>query len=316
MTTSRDQRGTVARFLLLAVLWGSGFTFIKVSLGGLTPGQLVLGRLVLGAALLLAIVAVRGVPLPRSIGVWRHVAVTALLGNVVPFLLLSYGERGTGAGIAGVLVGSTPLLTMAIASAALPTERATRRKVLGLLVGFLGVVLVIGPWRESFGSIGGSLACLGAALSYAASFVYVRRNLSPLGLPPLALAGSQLLAAAVLQALVTPFLAWHTPHFTAPIVGSMLFLGLLCTGLCFVLYFRLIHDIGATSASAVNYLVPVSAVLVGVVLLGESLTWNLLAGGLVVLAGMAYAEKRLTRPRREPPVPTQVPVPVSVEEPG
>jgi drug/metabolite transporter (DMT)-like permease len=295
--TSHDQRGTVARFLSLAVLWGSGFTLIKVALDGLTPGQLVLGRLVLGAAVLLAILAVRGIPLPRSAGVWGHLTVAALLGNVIPFLLLSYGEQTTGAGIASILVGSTPLLTMAIATAALPTERATRRKVTGLLVGFLGVVVVIGPWRDSLGSIGGQLACLGTALSYAANFVYVRRNLSPRGLLPLALAGSQLLAAAVLQALVTPLLAWRTPVLTAGVLGSVVFLGLLCTGLSFVLYFRLIQDIGATSASAVNYLVPVSAVLLGVVLLGEALTWNLLAGGLVVLAGVAYAENRLVPPR-------------------
>jgi len=300
MSTSREHQETAARFLVLALLWGGSFSFIKVSLDGLTPSQLVLGRLILGAAVLLAIVALRRVPLPGSAGIWGHVAVAALLGNVIPFLLLSYGEQTTGAGIAGVLVGSTPLLTLAIATAALPTERATRRKVIGLVIGFLGVVLVIGPWRDSLGSVGGQLACLGTALSYGASFVYVRKYLSPRGLAPLALAGSQLLTAAVVQALVTPFLTWHTPHLTWRILGSMAFLGLLGTGLAYVLYFRLIRDVGATTASAVNYLVPVAAVLIGVLLLGESLTWNLLAGGVVVLAGVAFAENRIPRLRRAP----------------
>ena len=300
-----DQRGTIARFLILAVLWGSGFAFIKISLEGFTPSQIVLGRLVLGAAVLLAIVALTKIPMPRSAGVWGHLAAAALLGNVLPFLLVSYGEQTTGAGIAGVLIGSTPLLTMTIAAAALPTERATRRKLLGLLAGFLGVVIVIGPWHDELGSLGGQLACLGTAACYAASYVYVRKYLSPRGLAPLALAGSQLLAAAVIQALVTPFLTWHTPHFTGRTVSSLVILGVFGTGVAFIFYFRIIRDLGATTASSVSYLVPVFAVLTGVVLLDESLTWNLLVGGLVVLAGVAYAENRFTRR----PAPTPAPVP-------
>lgn len=283
---------TTARFLLLALLWGSSFTLIKVSLEGLTPSQLVLTRLVLGASVLFAITRFRRVGLPRGASTWGHVAVAAAFGNVVPFLLLSYGELTTGAGLAGVLVGSTPLLTLALAAVALRTERPTPRKAVGLLVGFLGVVVVLGPWRDSSGSLAGQLACLGAALSYAVGFVYVRRYLSPRGLAPLALATAQLASAVVLQAMVTPFLAWQAPHVTGRVTLSIVVLGVLGTGLAYVLYFRLIADVGATNASAVNYVVPVVAVLVGVMLLGEPVTWNLLLGGLVVVVGMGYAENR------------------------
>ncbi|MET9224344.1 DMT family transporter [Lentzea sp. NPDC003310] len=292
-------KASVARFLLLALLWGSSFTFIKVSLEGLTPGQLVLSRLILGAAVLLSIAAVRKVTLPKSAQVWGHIAAAGLFGNVIPFLLLSYGEKTTGAGIAGVLVGATPLLTLALATAALPTERATSRKAVGLALGFVGVVLLIGPWHESLGSLSGRMACFGAAVSYAIGFVYVRKYLSPLGLAPLALAASQLVSAAVLQAVVTPFLAWRTPEFTGPVTLSIVLLGLLSTGLAYVLYFRLIGDVGATTASAVNYVVPVFAVLVSVLFLGEHITWNLVAGGLVVLVGVAYAENRVGQLRKE-----------------
>jgi drug/metabolite transporter (DMT)-like permease len=292
-------KASVARFLLLALLWGSSFTFIKVSLEGLTPGQLVLSRLILGAAVLLSIAAIRKVALPRSVQVWGHIAAAGLFGNVIPFLLLSYGEKSTGAGIAGVLIGATPLLTLALATAALPTERATSRKAVGLALGFVGVVLLIGPWHESLGSLSGRLACFGAAISYAIGFVYVRKYLSPLGLAPLSLAASQLVSAAVLQAVVTPFLAWRTPDFTGPVTLSIVLLGLFSTGLAYVLYFRLIGDVGATTASAVNYVVPVFAVLVSVLFLGEHVTWNLLAGGLVVLVGVAYAENRMGQLRKE-----------------
>jgi len=283
---------TLARFLSLAVLWGSSFTLIKVALEGLTPAQLVLGRLILGALVLLAVIVVSKVGLPRGAGLWGHIAVAALFGNVIPFLGLSYGEQTTGAGIAGVLVGSTPLLTLVLATAALPTERPTPRKAIGLMIGFVGVLVLIEPWHSQAGSLGGRAACFGAAVSYAAGFVYVRRYLSPRGLPPLGLAAAQLVAATALQAGIIPFLAWQTPHLTAPLVGSMVLLGMLSTGLAYVLYFRLIADVGATTASAVNYVVPVAAVATSVALLGEPVTWNLLLGGSVVLVGMAYAENR------------------------
>jgi drug/metabolite transporter (DMT)-like permease len=291
---------SLLRLALLAVLWGSSFTFIKLSLEGLTPGQLVLGRLVLGAAALLAVAAYRRVGLPRSRDVWGHVAVAALLGNVVPFLLLSYGEQTTSAGMAGVLVGCTPLLTLALAAVALPGERATARKATGLVVGFVGVVLVVGPWRDLAGSIGGQLACLGSALSYAAGFVYVRKYLSPRRLAALSLAAAQLLAAVALQAAATPLLDWHTPRFTGRVIIGILVLGLLSTGWAYVLYFRLISDLGATTASAVNYLVPVAGVIVGVAVLSEPVAWNLLAGGAVVLAGVAFAEDRVRFRRTAP----------------
>lgn len=287
---------TLIRFLALALLWGSSFTLIKVSLEGLSPAQLVLGRLMLGAAVLATVAALRHVPLPRGGPVWGHLAGAALFGNVLPFLLLSYGERTAGAGIAGVLIGATPLLTLTIAYAALTAERATARKVAGLIAGFAGIVLVLAPWQEAAGSAGGELACFGAAVSYAISFVYVRRFLSPRGLPPLALATGQLLTAVVLQALVSPLLEWGPAQLTGRVLVSIVLLGVLSTGLAYVLYFRLIADIGATSASAVNYVVPIAAVATGILFLGESLTWNVVAGGLVVLAGMAYAENRVRLP--------------------
>jgi drug/metabolite transporter (DMT)-like permease len=312
----------IARFLLLAGLWGSSFTLIKVSLEGLTPAQLVLSRLVLGAAVLLLVAALRRIALPRGAAVWGHLAAAALFGNVLPFLLLSYGERSAGAGIAGVLIGATPLLTLTIAYVALSTERVTARKVTGLLAGFAGIVLVVAPWRTAGGSIGGELACFGAAVSYAVSFVYVRRFLSPRGLAPVALAAGQLVCAVVLQGLASPFLAWGTPQLTARVGVSIVLLGLLSTGLAYVLYFRLIADAGATTASSVNYLVPVAAVLVGVIFLGEHVGWNLIAGGLTVLAGMAYAENRLgahrpsgQRPAAEPQARSRSAADVSTQSP-
>jgi drug/metabolite transporter (DMT)-like permease len=295
----RVKNATVTRFLLLALLWGSSFTFIKVSLRGLTPSQLVLSRLVLGALALFIVVRVRRVGLPRSAGTWGHIAVAALFGNVIPFLLLSYGERGTGAGVAGVLVGSTTLWTVAFGALLLPAERTTPRKTAGLIIGFVGVALVSGFWRDSGGSFTANLSCLGTAVSYGIGLVYTRKFISPRNVPPLAGAYAQLTAAVALQLLVLPAFAWRTPHLSAAVVGSILFLGIFSTGLAYVLLYRLISDIGATAASTVNYVIPVLAVVIGIVVLGERLSWNLVLGGLVIFAGLAYAERRVRlRPDR------------------
>nr|AGS49659.1 permease [uncultured bacterium esnapd13] len=289
---------SVLRFLLVAALGGVSFPMVKVALEGLAPAQLVFGRLLLGAVVLLAIAWLRGVGLPRFGRVWGHVVVAAALGNVLPFMLLSYGMRNTGAGMAGVLVGSTPLLTLALTAAALRSESATRRKAVGLLTGFLGVVVVISPWHTAFGSVGGQLACLGAALNYALYFFYIRKYLSPRGLAPVSLIAGQLTAATVLQAPLALLVAGAAPHIAGRVVVSVMILGLLCTGLGYVQLFRLIGDVGATTASAVNYLEPVFATAISVVLLAEPVTWNMLAGGLVLFAGMAYAENRIGGPRR------------------
>ncbi|TDV56052.1 DMT family transporter [Actinophytocola oryzae] len=288
--------GSLWRFLLVALLGGISFPMLKLTLAGVTPAQLVFGRLLLGAVVLLVLAGVRGVRLPRPGGVWGHVVVAALLGNVVPFMLLSHGERTTDAAVAGILVGSTPLLTLALAAVALPTESVTRRKVIGLLTGFCGLVVVLDPWHRPIGSLGGQLACLGAALCYALYFLHIRRYLSPLGLAPVSLIAAQLCAATVLQA--PPVLVeGATPHLTGEVVAGMVILGLLCTGLGYTQLFRLIGEVGAATASAVNYLEPVFSALISTVLLGESLTWTMLAGGAVLLGGLAYAENRLRRPR-------------------
>ncbi|MET8852054.1 DMT family transporter [Amycolatopsis sp. NPDC004625] len=287
---------SMLRFLLVAVLGGLSFPMVKLALAGLTPAQLVFGRLVLGAVVLLAIAGLRGTGLPHFGRVWGHLVVAAALGNVLPFTLLSYGERTTDAALAGVLVGSTPLLTLVLAAVVARTEPATRRKAIGLVLGFLGLVVVLDPWGRPLGSLGGQLACLGAALCYAAYFAYMRRYLWPLGLAPVPLIAGQLCVATLLQAPAALFSGGAPPELTVRVTIGLVLLGLLCTGLGYVQLFRLIGEVGATTASAVNYLEPVFAAVISTALFGEPITWPMLAGGLVLLAGVAYAENRIRVP--------------------
>lgn len=291
------------RLLALALLWGSSFMFIKMSLEGLTPGQVVLFRLALGTLLLLTFALIRGVRLPSGARTWGLIAVAAVLGNVIPFLLLSYGEQTATAGVAGALIGATPLLTLGIAAMAIPSERLGTDAVLGLVVGFVGVLLVVAPWRDFETSVAGALACLGAAVSYAAGFVFVRKAVSPLQIPALSLAAAQTGAATVLMAPLAPLLGWESPDFTLRVVGAVAALGLLGTGLAYILYFRLIADVGASRASSVNYVVPVVAVALGVAFLSEPVTWHLVAGGALVLVSMAFARRQSSAPAPAPKTP-------------
>jgi drug/metabolite transporter (DMT)-like permease len=294
-------RSTLVRFLGQAAIWGSSFTLIKLALTDVAPGLLVVSRLVIGAMVLALFARVTRVSLRLSRRAWLHVAVSAVFANVVPYLLLSFGERSVGAGLAGVLIGATPVLTLGIARLALRadvSESGGSRRGLGFALAFVGVVLVVAPWATPGGSLLGAIECFLAALSYAVGYVYVRRFLSPLGGAPVALATTQLVAASVLLIPIAFTVLWR------PVAGvswlailAIVLLGALSTGFANILYFRLIQDIGAAGAAAVDYVVPVFAVLFGVLLLGEALTWNIVVGGLVVLAGMALAEGRLSRLR-------------------
>ena len=287
-------RGSLARLGLLALIWGSSFTLIKIALEGLSPIQIVLVRLVTAAVVLLLIVRLRRLRLPRERGLWAHLAVLGIVANIVPFFLIGWGEQRITSGLAGVLNGTTPLFTMAFAAAALPEERLHRLRAVGLLIGFLGVVLVVGPWDQNplTSSLPGQLACLGASACYGTAFVYTRRFVAGRH-PPMVLAAAQITMAAALLTLLAPVVA-RTPVTLSPsVVASGLLLGAFGTGAAYLLYYRLVTDAGATSASMVTYLIPVVAVTLGVVALAEPVTWNLFAGAAVVIAGVATAEGRI-----------------------
>ncbi|MFJ9539272.1 DMT family transporter [Streptomyces sp. NPDC101225] len=289
-----------ARFGLLAALWGCSFAFIKVSLDAFEPLQLAFGRLLVGALVVSAILAVTKGAFPGR-AVWGHIVVASVFGNVVPFTLFAVGEQHTTASVAGVVQGATPLVTLGLAALAIRAEKPTARKVTGLVIGFVGLIVVVGPWRtHGLGSIGGQLACVGAAVSYAVSFVYLRRFVAPHKIPALAVTAAQLTSAMVITGLITTFtIGWDLPgELTAGPLLSLLVLGGASTGIAFVLMNRLIADAGPTTASGVNYLVPVFSVIVGASVLGESVTWNVPVGGAVVITALALAEGRLPLPSR------------------
>jgi len=292
-------KGSLIRLGALAVLWGSGFLLIKIALEGMSPIQIVLGRLIAAAVVMTVVVAYRKERLPRRLVPWAHLAVMAVVTNIAPYFLFAWGEQHITSSLAGVLNATTPLFTLLLAVGT-HTERLTAPRLGGLILGFLGVVILAAPWHD--GGLSSSLLGIGAALlasaCYAASYVYARRYLSDGELSPLVLSSGQMIAGAVLLTLFAPVLAREPVALTANGVASVVVLGVLGTGIAYVLNYQLIADEGATAASTVTYLLPIVAVLLGLAVLGEPLGWNLAVGAVIVLLGVALSEERLIRTRR------------------
>lgn len=290
----RPRVPTALQFVLLALVWGSSFLFIKVGLEGMSAGQVVLGRLLAGAATLLVICVASRQPLPRDRAVWGHLFVVGLLLCVVPFLLFTWAEGRISSGLASIYNATTPLMTTAVVMVALPSEPRTRGRLVGLLLGFVGVVVILSPWNGlGQADVGGQLACLGATACYGLGFTYLRRAISPLGLPTVTVAFGQVALAALVMLVAAPFAARRPVHPTWPVVLSVLALGALGTGLAYVWNTNIVADWGASNASTVTYLTPVVGVVPGVLVLGEHLTWSEPLGALLVVLGILASQGRL-----------------------
>jgi len=231
-----------------------------------------------------------------------HLLCAALLANALPYLLFGIGEQYVASNLAGAINASTPLWTVLFAITARMTQTLTPRRVTGLLVGFIGAVAILAPWQATGAPLGGALACLGASASYGASYVYMGRFLVGRDLPPLVLSTSQLIAAAGLLMLASPFGGFAAIQWRPDAVVSLAILGTIGTGAAYVLNYRIITDDGPVLASTVTYLVPVVAGLLGLVVLGEALTAHLVLGVAIVLAGVALT--RSTPQTRTPPATT------------
>lgn len=280
-------RGNWVRFIGLALVWGSSFLWIKLALGSLSPVQIALTRITVGAFVLLGLGAVSRVALPREPRIWLHALVPAFFGCALPFTLFGVGERTVASGVAGVLNATTPIWVLAIAVALRLERRPHPIRLTGLLIGLGGTVLIFAPWQASGLLSWGALACLAAAISYGVAYNHIGRHLAG-RVSPVALAGMQLSLGGGLAALALP-LDWQAPRLGFLAAGAVLILGVLGTGLAFAWNNRLIADEGPTTAASLGYLMPPVSVLLGLITLHEQLNARILAGMVVVLAGVALS---------------------------
>ncbi len=284
-------RRDLGLLLVLSAIWGSSFLFIKVAVEELEPAVVALGRVAVGLAVLLPLLALRGGARElRSYLV--PLAVLGALNNAIPFWLLGFAETRIDSGLAGVIQAAAPIFTVLLAARLDPSQAVRGLRLVGIGVGFAGVVLLVGV--QDGGQLVAAFAVLGTALCYAVSVLFAGRTVG--GLAPTQVAAGQLPCGLVL--LATVGLAQPPGELpSAKVLASLAALGALGSGLAYLLYFALISSAGAARAILVTYLVPAFALAYGAVLLDEPLTASALGGLALVLLGTALATGALHRRR-------------------
>lgn len=285
-----------ALLLFLAFIWGGSFVFAKVAVAEIPPFTLVLLRVGLAASTLWIVCLVTGVAMPRTLGAWGAYAVMGLLNNVIAFSLIFTGQQEIGASLASILNGSMPFFTVLVAGLLLADEKFSTRKIVGIAIGFAGVVLIIGP-RHLLGlgdHLLSELMLIGAAISYAFASVWGRRFA---GQNPMATATGQLTMSTLMMIPIASFVdqPWTLPIPSVATIGSVIALAVICTAFAYVLFFRILDMAGATNVSLVTMLVPVSATLLAVPLLGERLELLTILGFAVITLGLMVLDGRPVR---------------------
>ena len=281
-------------YLALGLAWGCSFIFIKLGLEFLTPFGVAFGRCALGAATLLIVARMRGYQLPRDPQVRLHIWVVALLLNVIPGILFALAETEVTSILAGIINAVTPLMTIIAILLVNREEKPRAFQLVGLVIGFVGVLTVLGVWNGlGDNPLWAILVLLLAVSCYGISFPYTRRFVMPYKLQPESIVAMQLTLAAV---TLLPFYLFDgiakDEYRLGPILG-MLGLGVFGSGFAYLWNFKVMEEAGSAIASTVTYLTPLVAVAVGLIFLNEKITWHEPVGALIVLLGAAIAQERI-----------------------
>ncbi len=284
----------VGMLILLATIWSSSFTMIKVAVETVPPTTLVAVRLTIAAVFLTLFLKIRGAQLPQGWDNWRALFVVGFIGNSLPFFLISWGEVGIDSGRAAVLMAIMPLATLFLAHFFTDSDKITPLKFIGMTIGFVGVILLIGTHHDA-GQGGGQnnalisqIAITIAALSYSVSTVVVRRL--PAGGNPVERSAGMMICAAF--QMVPLSLLIDQPWLLEPTAASMLanlYIGLVPTALASILYFQIIAARGTAFFSAINYMIPCMGIVWGAIFLGEEITFMMTIALVVILGGIAIA---------------------------
>jgi drug/metabolite transporter (DMT)-like permease len=281
-------------YIALGIVWGCSFIFIKLGLEFLTPFGVAFGRCALGALALLIYLKIKGLSLVRDRKMIGHLWVVALLLNVIPGILFAWAETEVTSILAGIINAVTPLMTLIAIIVVSRNEKPTTPQVVGLLLGFLGVLIVLGAWKGlGDNPLWAILILLAAVTCYGFSFPYSRRFILPAQLKPEVMAATQVTLGAI--TLLPLFLIngiAKNEYRLGPVL-AMVALGVFGSGFAYIWNFIIMRDAGSAIASSVTYVTPVVAVVVGLIFLQEKLHWYEPVGALIVLLGAAIAQGRI-----------------------
>jgi len=279
--------------LVLSILWGGSFFFSKVALTELPPFTVVLGRVLLAAIALNIIVVTSGNRMPRTGRVWGPFLIMGALNNLIPFSLIVWGQTRIESSLASILNATTPLWTVLLAHFFTADEKLTANRLVGVLFGLLGVILIIGP--DALSGLGlnflAQLAVIAAALSYAFAGLFGKRFK---GMPPLVTAAGQVTSTTLMMIPLTLLVdqPWTLPAPGLRTWGALVGLALLSTTIAYIIYFRLLATAGATNLLLVTFLIPISALLLGTILLDERLDLGHFIGMGLIGLGLAAIDGR------------------------
>lgn len=282
----------------LSVLWGGSFFFVGVAVNSLPPFTLAALRVASAAIMLHAVILTVGIRMPSVPRIWGAFFAMGFLNNVVPFSLIIWGQSYIASGLAAILNATTPLFSAVVAHYFTNDEKMTKAKVIGIATGIAGVIVIIGPDASLSISknVVAQLSILGAALSYALAAVYGRRFQRMAILPHVSATGQVTASSTMLLPLALIVdRPWTLPIPGMGIWAAVLGLGVLSTAVAYLIYFRLLASSGATNILLVTFLVPVSATLLGVAILGEELKLQHFIGMLFIALGLATIDGRLPR---------------------
>jgi len=301
---SKIQMGVTEWMLLLALsaIWGGSFFFAKIALIDIPPFTLVFLRVAIASAALYLVLRATGKRLPGSGRLWVAFFAMGFLNNLLPFSLLFWGQTHIGAGLASILNALVPVFTVLVAHVWTADEKLSYGKLIGALLGMIGVTVMIGvdvgngmQWV----TVLAMLACVAAAGSYGVASVYGLR-FKAMAVEPLSIAFGQLTASTVimLPIMLVVDRPWTLVVPSSSTIAAILGLALISTALAYVIYFRVLEKGGATNISLVTFLIPISAILLGTQFLGETLAWHHMAGMSLIFVGLIALDGRLMRKLR------------------
>lgn len=284
--------------IALSILWGGSFLFNGILVRELPTLTIVAARVSLAAMALWTIVRLSGHAIPRSKEVWLAFLGMGVLNNIIPFSLIVWGQTHIASGLASILNATTPLFAVIAAHLLTQDEKMTGGRLVGVLVGFAGVALMIGPavLSDLGSNVLAQLAVLGAAVSYSIAGIFGRR-FRRMGLPPLLPAAGQVTTSALLMLPVALIVdrPWTLAMPSAEAWAALFGLAFLATALAYVIFFRILATAGATNLMLVTFLIPVSAILLGALVLGEMLAPKHFAGMALIAVGLAAIDGRLLK---------------------